>query len=130
VVALDARHEERAAHCLYLEVAAENGLLGLAVFGGVLAFAGTGLQRTRRGFAAAGETELLQLTTAIGIAFAGFLFGSVFLHLAYPRFLWLMVGIAMAVRGLSETATAPEPIPLARILTATRGGRGEVRPCA
>jgi O-antigen ligase len=130
VIGLDGRREERGAHSLYLEVAAENGTLGLAVFGGMLAFALSGLQRTRKAFARAGETDFLHLTTAIGIAFVGFLIGSVFLHLSYPRFFWLLAGIAMAVRGLSATAVAPRPIPLARMLTATTSHRTEVRPCA
>ena len=43
----------------------------------------------------------MQLSTALAIAFAGFLIGSVFLHLCYPRFFWLLVGIALAIRGLS-----------------------------
>jgi O-antigen ligase len=127
VVALDARREERAAHSLYLEVAAENGLFGLAVFGGMLGFALTGIRQTRRSFAAAGATDAFHLVTAIGVAFAGFLIGSMFLHLAYPRFFWLFVGVAMAVRGLSAPLPAPTPIPLARVLTA-RGRPGV--PCA
>jgi len=129
VIGLDARREERAAHSLYLEVAAEHGVLGIAVFGGMLAFALAGVYRSREAFRAAGDTEHFQLTTAIGIAFAGFLFGSMFLHLSYPRFFWLMFAIAMAVAGLSIEAVAARPIPLARVLTATRSGRGEI-PCA
>jgi len=119
VIGLDARHEERAAHSLYLEVAAENGLFGLTVFAGMLAYALAGIHQTRKAFAIAGETDLVHLTTAIGIAFAGFLIGSMFLHLSYPRFLWLMLAIAMSVRGLSLPAAAPAPIPLTRLLTAS-----------
>jgi hypothetical protein len=128
VIALDARREDRAAHSLYLEVAAENGGLGLAVFGGLIGFALAGIRRTRQSFAAARETEAFHLATAIGVSFAGFLIGSTFLHLAYPRFFWLLVGIAMAVRGLSGPLAAPTPIPLRRMLTAS-GGPG-MRPCA
>ena len=130
VIGLDARREERAAHSLYLEVAAENGMLGLAVFGSMLASALAGVQRTRKAFRAAGEIDFVHLTTAIGIAFAGFLVGSMFLHLSYPRFFWLMVALAMAVRGLSVTEVVPRPIPLARLLTVSHAGRREARPCA
>ena len=130
VIGLDGRREERAAHSLYLEVAAENGMVGLAVFGGMLAFALAGIQRTRKVFLAAGETQLVQLTTAFGIAFVGFLIGSMFLHLSYPRFFWLIVGVAMAVRGLAIPVAAPQPIPLARVLTATSSRAPEARPCA
>jgi putative inorganic carbon (hco3(-)) transporter len=130
VIALDGRNEERAAHSLYLEVAAENGLIGLAVFGGFLLFALRGLQRSRQAFGEAGDDELVHLTTAVGIAFVGFLMGSTFLHLSYPRFFWLMVGIAMAVGAFSAGQVAPKFIPMSRALTATRSGAGEVHPCA
>jgi putative inorganic carbon (HCO3(-)) transporter len=130
IVALDPRHEERAAHSLYLEVAAENGVIGLAVFGGLLGFAMVGIEHTRKAFAARGETELRQLATAFAISFAGFLIGSVFLHLSYPRFLWLLVGIALAIRGLSLAPSSPVPIPTSRLLRSGAGGALEVRPCA
>ncbi len=116
VIALDGRREERAAHSLYLEIAAENGLVGLAVLGGMLAFALTGIQHTRRTFAIAGDTDHVHLATALGIAFIGFLIGSTFLHLAYPRFFWLFVGIAMALRGLSAPVSTVYSTPLARVL--------------
>jgi putative inorganic carbon (hco3(-)) transporter len=129
VIGLDARREERAAHSLYLEVAAENGVLGLAVFGGLLGYALSGIQRARRSFAAAGDDGAFHLATAIGVSLAGFLIGSMFLHLSYPRFFWLLVGIAMAVRGLSEGPPAERLIPLSRVLTAERSRAG-VQPCA
>jgi O-antigen ligase len=75
VVALDGRREERAAHSLYLEVAAENGLARTRRVRGLLGYALRGVHRTRAGFAAA-ETRALRTATALGIAFAGFLIGS------------------------------------------------------
>lgn len=129
VLALDGRREQRAAHSLYLEVAAENGLIGLAVFGGLLGAALAGLQRTRRAFAVRGEAELWQLTTAFGIAFAGFLIGSVFLHLAYPRFLWLLVGLAFALHGLTLVPASPVPIPIASLLRSDPALSVAVRAC-
>jgi putative inorganic carbon (HCO3(-)) transporter len=128
VVALDGRREERAAHSLYLEVAAENGLFGLAVFGGFLAYALRGVQRTRKMFAQAGERDFAHLTTALGLAFAGFLIGSIFLHLSYPRFLWLLLGIALAIGGLALQPASTVPIPSASLLRP--GARRMEAPCA
>jgi putative inorganic carbon (HCO3(-)) transporter len=131
VVALDGRREERAAHSLYLEVAAENGLIGFAVFGGMLGFALLGIQRAREAFVVSHETELWRLVTALGLAFAGFLIGSVFLHLSYPRFLWVFVGLALAIRGLTLAPASPVPVPISRLLRSSyAGGPVEERPCA
>ena len=129
VVALDGRREERAAHSLYLEVAAENGLFGLTVFGGLLGFALLGIFRTRKTFADRGENELLQLSTALAIAFAGFLIGSVFLHLS-------LSALPVAARG--HRAGDPRAVAHTRVdgadpdrrVCSARVDPCEVRPCA
>jgi len=105
-IAIDGRREERQTHSLYLEVAAETGLVGLAVFGALLAFALSGVLRARRALLEAGREREAQATTALAIALFGYLTGSVFLHLSYPRYFWLLVGIAFAVRGLAQSQPA------------------------
>jgi O-antigen ligase len=97
-VGLDARHEERQAHSLYLEVAAESGLLGLGVFGSMLLYAAVGPWRARKRLLGEGDLESAHYMTALGVAFFGYLVGSLFLHLSYPRYFWLMLGLAMGSR--------------------------------
>jgi O-antigen ligase len=111
-LALDGRREERQSHSLYLEVAAETGLLGLLAFGMLLSAALASVQQARTVFARQGLTQDAQLATAFGIALFGYLVASIFLHLTYPRYLWLLLGIALSLRPLaqsygSEEAQAP-----------------------
>ncbi|MEA3082262.1 MAG: hypothetical protein QOD54_1964 [Sphingomonadales bacterium] len=89
---LDQRAEVRSAHSLYLESLAETGLLGTIAFFGLIAFALLRAWRGRR----SGNVRLGLLTEGALVALFAFLVGALTLHLAYPRFLWLFVGLTLA----------------------------------
>jgi O-antigen ligase len=110
-LALDARRDERAAHSLYLEVAAETGIVGAAAFAILLLHPIAGVIRTRSALRDEGLSRHAQHVVAFGIALFGYLVGSLFLHLSYPRYLWLLLGIALAVSALSEPARRIVPQP-------------------
>jgi putative inorganic carbon (HCO3(-)) transporter len=112
-LALDGRREERQAHSLYLEVGAETGLIGLVAFGGMLLVPALGLRRARDRALRAGDREAGHLLTTFAIACLGYLVGSLFLHLTYPRYFWLLLGIAFATSALGRAeapATARAPV--------------------
>jgi O-antigen ligase len=113
-LALDGRREERQAHSLYLEILAETGLLGLAAFALLMLQPVAGLRRAHAALVARGRSRAAQQVGAFGIALFGYLAGSLFLHLSYPRYLWLLVGIAFAMGALGATVAdegGPEGAP-------------------
>lgn len=89
-------------HNLYLEMAIETGVLGLATFGGAMLLALAGLWRARRTLLARGEEGNAALATALAFAIIGYLIASLFLHAGYPRYLWLFLGLAAAAIGLTQ----------------------------
>lgn len=77
-------------HNLYLEIAAETGVVGLAVFAGVVVAAFLALRKAR--------SVSADFARAFEIALVGYLVSSVFLHGHFQRYLWLLFGFATALR--------------------------------
>jgi len=95
-------------HNLYLEVAAETGLLGLATFGLVVAACFVLVRRARRRFLAAGDAMGEGLCRAFEIALVGYLISSLFLHGHFIRYLWLLFGFIAALSLIAEQPRAEE----------------------
>lgn len=103
--------QDRSAHSLYLEVLAEMGIVGLTCFLGVLAAAGRGILRAMTMAGASGLGRLRARHACIGIGMAGYLVCMAFLHDAYPRMMWMMIAIAIALPRIAavEIAAAAPP---------------------
>lgn len=92
----------RSPHNLYLEVAAETGVVGLLVFLTMVTVAMRSVLRTRKRFMDAGMQDYANMTTGFAIAFAGYLLAALFVHAAYARYFYLLLGIAFALPNLVE----------------------------
>jgi O-antigen ligase len=99
---------QRDAHNLYLGLAAEQGLLGLAAFGGLIATAIWRIRRARRWFSYAGEQRMADLSVALIVGFAGYLVTAIFLHGAYLFFLWLQLAMIVAMATIARGEAAGE----------------------
>ena len=87
----------RSPHNLYLEVAAETGFIGLVVFLIMVGLAFRSILYARRKFIEAGREDYANMTTGFAIAFVGYLMGAVFVHASYPRYFYLLIGIAFSL---------------------------------
>lgn len=84
-------------HNAYLESLVELGVVGLALFLAVLVSVALALRRTARLAAAAGQGLVGAFTRALLLSLAGFAFASVFLSTETNRYLWVMVGLSLAL---------------------------------
>ncbi len=98
----------RSPHNLYLEVAAESGVVGLIIFLAMIVLAIRAILYARRKFMDAGMEDYANLTTGFAIAFAGYLFSALFVHAAYPRYFYLLIGIAFALSSLDTFSETKE----------------------
>jgi len=93
----------RRAHSLYLEIAAENGALGLGLFLAAVLVTLVGLAGARRANLEH-DPELANLATAYLLALVGYLSTGFFLHLAYMRYFYLVLAFGGAVAQVSYRA--------------------------
>jgi O-antigen ligase len=100
-------------HNLYLEIAAEHGLLGLLVLAGLLLTAVRAVIEARRRFFAAGDRKTGELVAWMGIGLFGYMVSSFFLHGAYLYMLWLQLALIIAARQIARALPAP-PAPAER----------------
>jgi len=100
------RGEDRNAHSLYLQIAAERGLIGLMAFCALLWLMARSLKHAIHLFQATGRHDYGTLATAFGIGIFGFLVGSIFLHDSYPKYFWLLMGIALSLPQAAQWNTA------------------------
>lgn len=91
-------------HNLYLEIAAETGLVGATSFAAVLVAAFAALERARRRLERRGDARAAGLARAVTVGLAGYLVSSLFLHGHFLRYLWLLLGFALALEAHSRRA--------------------------
>lgn len=99
---IDLSAKDREAHNLYLEVAAEMGLPGLVALGILIMAAFASIGDGRRTLRRSGRYEADGTGYALAMALIGYLITSVFLHMAFARLVWLMLGIAFAFPSMAR----------------------------
>jgi putative inorganic carbon (hco3(-)) transporter len=92
----------RSPHNLYLEVAAETGVVGLTVFLTMVTLALRSILYARRRFIEAGLEDYANMATGFAIAFCGYLLAALFVHASYPRYFYLLIGIAFSLSYMFE----------------------------
>ena len=88
-------------HMLYLQIAAETGGVGLLCFFAAVVAAFVSLRRARDVLA-----QRVGITTALAIALAGYLITAIFLHGAYQRNFWILLGLVAAIVRLPKREVA------------------------
>lgn len=96
-------NKPREAHNLYLETAAETGIPGLVVLGGVITAVSAALAIGRRRFRAMGDHRSDGIGYAVGVALMGYLITSIFLHMAYARPTFVLIGVALTYPALARS---------------------------
>lgn len=87
--------QTRRAHNLYLELAAETGLIGLTVFMVIVVGVLYQLHTARRRWAET-RPDLANLATGLWLSLVAYLGAGIFLQLAFERYYWFLLALAGA----------------------------------
>lgn len=97
----------KVAHNIYLGTLAELGVVGLALFCGILAFALSCAARAARAFEARGDRDMGTLSRAVLIALLAILTANVFLSEQFIKPLWILLALCPALLAISRRPEAP-----------------------
>lgn len=92
-------------HDLYLEVAAEQGVVGILIFGGIMLGVGRALSEARRRFRELNDRAQAELAVWLAIGLLGYMVSGLFLHGAFLSILWLQVALIVALRQVARAAS-------------------------
>lgn len=101
------RATTRRAHNLYLEQAAETGVIGLFAFLGVLWMVLHALNDTRHRTQYS-DRELWGLACGLQLGVLVYMTTSLFLHASYVRYFWLLLALAVAAAALPRSQMLAE----------------------
>jgi O-Antigen ligase len=105
---LRALETKRQAHNLYLGIAAEQGILGLLCFLGIVGMTLRDLLCVRRKLLA-DNPRIARLASGYALALIGYLASGLFLHFSFVRFFWLILGLATATVYVARRWQAEHP---------------------
>lgn len=97
------------AHNTYLEIAAELGLPGLAVFLGIFVMTFWSTERVRRAARRGGSPLVGRAAEAIQVGLVGYAVGIVFVSAEYHKLFWLVVFLSACLPALNRKRPAVRP---------------------
>jgi len=95
---------EREAHNLYLEVAAETGIIGFVVFIFVLGSCFQTIYNARRLFLKKSLNDYAGMVTGFMAGWIAYFVAATYIQNAFPRYFYLLLGIALSLRLVSQNA--------------------------
>lgn len=87
---------ERRGHSLYLELAADTGVLGLGAFLALVGITLAGLYRSARDWRQR-DPQRAMLASSFFFSLCAYMATAAFLHLSYQRYFWVVLALANAV---------------------------------
>ena len=101
------------AHNVYLQLLAELGVVGLALFLAIIAFSLVSAYRAARCFNRIGDTRMELLARAVIVALVAILAADFFLSEHFSKQLWLLLALGPAMLAIARTdeASPSDPLP-------------------
>jgi O-antigen ligase len=105
---MDNRLQEREAHSLYLEIAAETGIAGIIVWAILIIAMFRMFRDARIHLAAIQRHDLISWVNGLQFGLIGYLLTSIFLHDGYIRYLRLSIALAVSASVIVDALVAQQ----------------------
>lgn len=99
--------DPKVVHNVYLEILAELGAVGFALFVFVVVACLSSFFRAARRFAAAGDQAMQAAATSAAVALLGVLAADIFVSDQYSKLLWLLLGLGPAMLTIARSDAKP-----------------------
>ena len=96
-IGLDSRREARDPASLYLQLLANQGLIGTAIYIGIIVLVFIRLYKARKQLLDLGSKDDAYIASALFAALAGYMFMSIYKNSAYTNAFWSLISLCMAV---------------------------------
>jgi len=93
----------KVAHNTYLQVLAELGIVGAALFVAIIGFSLLCILRAARIFERLGDSDMELMSRALLVALCGVLAADFFISEEFSKQLWLLLGLGPALLGIART---------------------------
>jgi O-antigen ligase len=107
---IDQRREQRQAHSLYLEIAAEQGILGIAAFSVMLIVIFRSAYLAKKLLRKKGREDLVYWVAGVEYGLVAYLLASTFLHGDFERYMWLIIAIVITGYTLAQNVKDSSPL--------------------
>ncbi len=101
---------DRRAHNMYLEELADTGVVGFAVFIGIIAYLLWRLWHIAKEAQRAHSNDIYYTMTGLMLAIIVYLTTAVFLHLSYVRYYWILIALSSAAVEIYGRHTSTEQL--------------------
>lgn len=104
LIGIEQRAEARDPHSLYVQLLAENGILGFLAFVAVSVSVFSGLNKVKRSidYLPALRESWVPWISSLQTSMIGYLIAATFLHGAYIRYFWILVGLSLTAIRLTD----------------------------
>lgn len=99
---------ERQPHNLYLEVAAETGVVGFSLFALLIGFTFRTIYLARRKFIEKKYFNYAGMVSGFGLGLLGYLTAAMFIHGAFARYMYLLIGVGLSLPLVVENTRLEE----------------------
>jgi len=110
-IGLDPRREQRDPASLYLQLLAEQGMIGTSVFILFVISIFMKLLKAHKDFKLLGMRDEMYMASALFAALAGYMFMSIYKNNAYSNVFWMLIALCIAIAQIAANFVKPDEEP-------------------